>query len=254
MSLLMQYTGSQSTIISRSTLHALNRNLHVLQEGKKLPPLELPTARLYGKDGPKGGRELVITAQISLSFSVDGKSVRVPVFVQPDSEQACLSGINAMSALGFKVLSGNESVVMPNVCPTSAPVLAMVSLVHSVAVPSYYSCIVRTKLSSPISTSDNLLFEPEPEALVLLGLNACESVVAASEDNEVLLTVQNYQGITVHLESGLNLGSVRATTVINMDSQHDSVASTTASVKAISCTHERVKQLLTQVSVSSNQL
>ena len=125
--------------------------------------------------------------------------MHVPVFVQPDSEQACLLGINAtcMSALGFKVLSGNESVVMPNVCPTSAPVLAMVSLVHSVAVPSYYSCIVRTKLSSPISTSDNLLFEPEPEALVLLGLNACESVVAASEDNEVLLVVQNYQGITV---------------------------------------------------------
>ena len=59
-------TGSQSTIILCSTLHVLNMKLQ--QEGKKLPPLELPTAQLYGKDRPKGGHELVITAQIPFFF------------------------------------------------------------------------------------------------------------------------------------------------------------------------------------------
>lgn len=45
-------TGAQSTIISRSTLHAVNQ--HLKQKGRELPQLELPTVRLYGKDGEKG--------------------------------------------------------------------------------------------------------------------------------------------------------------------------------------------------------
>ena len=46
-------TGSQSTIISRETLHAVNQ--HLKQEERTLPPLELPTVQLYGEDGCKGG-------------------------------------------------------------------------------------------------------------------------------------------------------------------------------------------------------
>ena len=99
---VMLDTGAQSTIISLSTLHAVNKSL--LQQGKKLPPLELPTVRLYGKDGPKGGKELTITAQISLTFVNGNKSVSVPVFIQPDSEQACLLGVNVIPALGLKCL------------------------------------------------------------------------------------------------------------------------------------------------------
>ncbi len=49
-------TGAQSTIISRSTLYAVNH--HLKQQGTNLPPLELPTVRLYGKDGQKGGKQL----------------------------------------------------------------------------------------------------------------------------------------------------------------------------------------------------
>ena len=49
-------TGAQPTIISRSTLHAV----------VKPPELELPTARLYGKDNEKGGKPLYTTAQVPL--------------------------------------------------------------------------------------------------------------------------------------------------------------------------------------------
>ena len=94
-------TGVQSTIISRSTLHTVNH--HLKQQGKNLPPLELPTVRLYGKDGQKRGKKLVITAQITLVLSLGDRSVQVPVFVQPDSEQACLLGINAIPHLGINV-------------------------------------------------------------------------------------------------------------------------------------------------------
>jgi len=79
----MMDTGAQSTIISRSTLHDVNRYLK--QQGQELPPLKLPTVRLYGKDGEKGGKQLVITAQVTLKFSLGDRSVQVPVFVQPDS-------------------------------------------------------------------------------------------------------------------------------------------------------------------------
>ena len=55
-------TGAQSTIISRSTLHAIGR--HLSQKGCSLPTLEKPAVRLYGKDGPGGGQQLTITAQL----------------------------------------------------------------------------------------------------------------------------------------------------------------------------------------------
>ena len=66
-------TGAQSTIVSRSTLHAVNRYLK--QWGRELPPLELPTVCLYGKDGEKGGKQLVITVHVPLVLSFGDISV-----------------------------------------------------------------------------------------------------------------------------------------------------------------------------------
>ena len=83
----MMDTGSQSTIISQSLLQ-IARSLKAA--GNPLPVLELPTVRLFGKDGAGGGRELVITAQFNTTVEADGESVSVPVFVQPDSRQPCL--------------------------------------------------------------------------------------------------------------------------------------------------------------------
>ena len=71
-------TGAQSTIIYQTLIHAINR--HVKQQGRELPPLKLPSARLYGKDGEKGGQELLITAQVNLVVSLGDCSVTVPIF------------------------------------------------------------------------------------------------------------------------------------------------------------------------------
>ena len=128
-------TGAQSTIISRSTLHAIGH--HLSQSGRPLPTLELPTVCLYGKDGSGGGRRLNITAQLQLTFTVDGESVNVLVFVQPDSEQHCLLGMNAIPFLGITVLRRNGEHILSN--PPSKPQLkpqvARVSLVESVVIP-----------------------------------------------------------------------------------------------------------------------
>ena len=42
-----------------------------------------------------------LSLQVSLLFSLSSKSISVPIFVQPDSEQPCLLGINAILALGI---------------------------------------------------------------------------------------------------------------------------------------------------------
>ena len=94
-------TGFQSTIISRSMLHSIACKQ---KEGGLPPPtLELPTARLFGQDGRRGGCELVITAQLKVRIEVDWLLANVIAFVQPDSEQQCLLGMNALPALGLTV-------------------------------------------------------------------------------------------------------------------------------------------------------
>jgi hypothetical protein len=95
-------TGEQSTIILRETLHDIV--CHLRKSGQEVPPLQLPTVRLYGKDGQTGGKELCVTTQVSVLITVKGRSVSVPAFVQPDSEQACLLGMNALPLLGIQVL------------------------------------------------------------------------------------------------------------------------------------------------------
>jgi hypothetical protein len=64
--------GSQPTIISRGLLQKIGTLL--IAAGKPLPTLELPMARLFGKDGAGGGWELIITAQTNLVFEADGES------------------------------------------------------------------------------------------------------------------------------------------------------------------------------------
>ena len=71
-------TGSQSTIISRTTLHAIAK--HLRENGHPLPKQEEPTVKLFGKDGQNGGRELIITAQLNVTLEADGRSVTAPVF------------------------------------------------------------------------------------------------------------------------------------------------------------------------------
>lgn len=80
-------TGAQSTIISRELIHKVVR--HIRSQGQTVPALQLPTVRLYGKDGVEGGREIVVTAQLDPEVSVDGESTNVPVFVPPESSQHC---------------------------------------------------------------------------------------------------------------------------------------------------------------------
>ena len=81
-------TGAQSTIISRATLCKIVG--HLKHQGRPIPTMELPKVKLLGRANKGDYRELTITAQLDLTYCLDGHSVVVPTFVQPDSDQECV--------------------------------------------------------------------------------------------------------------------------------------------------------------------
>jgi hypothetical protein len=145
-------TASQSTIISRNFLHVIGQCLR--RQGKPLPVLVKPHPyKFYGK----GGEQLVITAQTKLTVEADGRSAIVPVFVQPDSSQACLLGSNVLMHLGVKVQRANgDSVKLVG----GEVNQSQVRLVQTVSVPNGKAKFVEAKLDVPLVKGEELVFEP----------------------------------------------------------------------------------------------
>ena len=239
-------TGAQSTIISRTLLHAINH--HVKQQGRELPPLELPSARLYGKDGEKGGQELLITAQVNLVVSLGDHSVTVPIFVQPDSKQSCLLGINAIPLLGIQVSKPNGDSLLTLV-PSLSDV-SEISLIKAAAIPAQNGCIVRAKVSPPLPSSKPLLFEPDHASLEPLGIAAFESVLESTDGNHVLLVLENYSGMVAHVEPNVLLGKVRCTMATEIESEQpfdDKALGCVAPIKSVEYTADRLTKLYAEL-------
>ena len=202
-------TGSQSTVVSRAVLHEVGKHLH--QQGREMPQLRAPTARLYGKDCGGERRELDITAEVSLKIEADGKAVTAPVFIQPDSEQPCLLGMNIAPALGLKFLDANglplkalTSLSQPSQEQTSA----MVCLTQTSTLPGRKGRFLEAKVDPIIKLGTEILFEPNTESLRALGLSAQESLLCVQRDGTVLIPLQNFKQDTVDLEVGFKLGGV----------------------------------------------
>ena len=198
-------TGSQATIIARSVLHDIGRHLN--QQGKPLPELSRPSVKLYGKDGRKGNKELNVTAQVKLTLVSDGKSVVVPVFVQPDSEQSCLLGMNTAPALGLKFLRSNGQPLQtqPEKLSSTATAAA-VYLVQSSTVPGRKGRFLEAHVGSDFRMGDELLFEPDTSVLKDVGLSCQDSLLTVRESGRVLIPLQNFRRSQVDLDGGLELG------------------------------------------------
>jgi len=143
-------TGAQSTIISRPTLHAMAK--HLKENNLPKPELEMTTARLYGKDGKNGGRALYITAQVQFTVSLRSRSVTVPVFVQPDSEQVCLLGMNVLPLLGIEVRHSDGTQLLPVKQKTNdlhKSAVSTISLLTSTVIPSHKGCVLQAQSSCP---------------------------------------------------------------------------------------------------------
>lgn len=141
----------------------------------------------------------MITAQVQVTIEADGESACIPVFVQPDSKQLCLLGMNALPALGLTMLRANGEPL--TVKEESNPGVAHVRLVEVITVPSLKGCFMKVKADYcttglKAAAGSPLLFEPQHEVFEPLGLSTYESLVTLSDDGCMLVTVQNYQGTT----------------------------------------------------------
>ena len=135
-------TGSQSTIIFRQFLHSIKH--HLLKEGNAIP---VPVTKLYHK----GGTPLDIAAQIHLTFSADGKTARIPVFIQP-------AGVcsNVLSPLGVTIRCASGGLLGTVSNPT---LVARVQVVHTVHVPGRTGMFAEAEISEPCNEGEALVFE-----------------------------------------------------------------------------------------------
>jgi hypothetical protein len=135
------------------------------------------------------------------------------VFVQPQSEQQCLLGMNVLPALGVVINRANgEPLIVKN--QTSNDRVSSVRLVQSVSIPSLKGRFLEVKVDqnksgSGIPSGSSVLFEPHAGLLQPLGLHSHESLVTVQDNGCVLVPVQNPDGTTVRLDKGLNIGDVR---------------------------------------------
>ena len=176
----MVYTGSQSTITSRAVLHEV-------------------------------GKHLDITADVSLKMEADRKAVTAPVFVQPDSEQPCLLGMNIARTLGLKFINANGlplKVLISLPQPSQEQTYAMVCLTQTSTQPGRKGRFLEAKVDPIIKLGTEILFEPNAESLGALGLSAQECLLCVQRDGTVLIPLQNFKQDTVDLEVEFKLGGV----------------------------------------------
>ena len=248
-----------STIISRSLLHDIKR--HLDSEGKPVPQLELPCVPLYGKEGTKG-KPLDITAQVVLSYSCDGRKVTVPTFVQPESEQRCLIGMNVIPFIGITVRRANGRPLHTVVEPS-----AQVRLVQTVTIPSQKGRVVEAHVDSNAcvvetcadSIGSEFLFEPEHEVLERLGVWTQESLIHVQPDGRALISVQNFQGMPIRLDEGMQLGVASQCEPSLLDEPEPQsepveglgvpVSGVCACVEALSDTAERYEKLMSLLEI-----
>lgn len=135
------------------------------KQGKTMPPLGLPSPPLYGKSGST----LEITAMVDLTFSADGFEVTVPVFIQPDSAQDCLLGMNTLPQLGVKVHRANGE---PLQQLGGKETKSQVRLVRTVVIPGHKAKLVEAKLEGQLPRGADVVFEPDAASMEACGVTA----------------------------------------------------------------------------------
>jgi len=93
-------------------------------------------------------------------------------------------------------------------------VVAHVRLVQSSTVPSLKGRFLRVKVDGDLpkcggDSGPPVLFEPESEVLTSTGLVLPESLVTVDDTGCTLVPVQNCEGVCVHLEEEMKIGTVR---------------------------------------------
>jgi hypothetical protein len=136
-------TGTQCTVISRHLLHQVGRNLQ--SKGEDLPAVQPPSLKLSGRSG-SSSQEVLITAEVSLSFCLDGRSTTALSFVQPDSDITCLIGMKVIPYLGTRILRVSGEPIGSSCAATESPKSALVHLIKGVSIQEWQCELLEARI------------------------------------------------------------------------------------------------------------
>ena len=171
-----------------------------------MPMLEPALVRLYGKDGAAGQHELNITAQVTLVVTAGGVSVPTIFFIQPDSTQDCLIGMNVTPTLGLSFLDNQGKPLRTR--GSQSLTNASVNLIQTQPVPARSRSFVEAEVDAELGESVCVVFEPNPSSLDAYGLGVLESIMQVNNQRKVFVPVVNYHQRDVYVDEGTVLGSV----------------------------------------------
>ena len=129
-----------------------------------------------------------------MTFSADGKTAQVPVFIQPSSEQDCLLGSNVLNILGVTVCDATGE---PLGAVSNPTVKASVHLVHAVRVPGRTAIFAEAEINEPLKEGGALVFERNRNSLAESGLTSHNLLVTVKSGNKVLIPFHNRQNFSL---------------------------------------------------------
>ena len=83
---------------------------------------------------------------------------------------------------------------------------AQVRLVQSVVIPGQKGRVVEACVEGN-TCSKEFLFQSEPKTLQEFGVWTQESLISVQTDGRALISVQNFQGVPIRLDKGVQLGT-----------------------------------------------
>ena len=139
---------------------------------------------------------------------MNGETITVPVFVQPDSKQECLLGTNASIPLGFKFTNGKGKLLRTGLEPDPNPSVAQVSLIKATTILSRKSCLLKIRVTGEHCTGKQFIFESENAQLQPLGACTSDSLVTMCDGGTVFIPVHNFSNHSIRLPNDTEFGTL----------------------------------------------
>ena len=244
-------SGTQSTILSRDLLHQIAR--HMQSQGRSVPKLAQPSAKLYGRSGDdfiQPGSEIQCPLGMNVLPHLGVQFLRQnglpllldsPLESEPSKESVegnssqrpqtdiLLNQKAPLSTISMEELASSSLIDHPYQNATADSTLAMVgwpmrsnvSIIRSTYLPNRRTTVLEAEVTAPFANGDALLFEPTRDKALAMGLEIPDALLTQLPNGRVLIPIENHASVAAHLEPGVCVG-----TVVRVDDNmlHDRVA------------------------------
>lgn len=119
--------------------------------------------------------------------------------------------------LGLSITRANGKPMVVKEDPN--PIVSHVRLVQSSTIPSLKGQFlpVQAECTLPESSQSQVLFEPKRDIFESLGIHSHEAMISVCEDGHMYVPVHNCEGVSAHLEEGIEVGVIRSVKPIDVN-------------------------------------